>query len=91
MRYLAAGGLDSEKRLNAHLAVLSQHRDGRGRWRRFPFYYMLLALSESDLPAAVEEMRYAVPACERFLQRSPKDDVFALRQGAVVERALARC
>jgi hypothetical protein len=91
MRYLAVGGLaDSEKRLNAHIAVLSRHREGKGRWRRFPFYYTLLALSESDLPAAVEEMRYAAPACERFLRRSPKDG-FAPRRRAVVERVLARC
>jgi len=92
MRYLAVSGLtDSEKRLNAHVAVLSQHREGKGRWRRFPFYYTLLALCETDLPAAVEEMRYAAPACERFLRRSPKDGVFALRQRDVVERVLARC
>jgi len=92
MRYLAAGGLaDSEKRLNAHIAVLSQHRDGQGRWKRFPFYYTLLALCETDLPAAVEEMRYAAPACERFLRRSPKDDLFAPRRRAVVERVLTRC
>lgn len=91
MRYLAAGGLDSERRLNAHIAVLSQHRDGQGRWRRFPLYYTLLVLSETALPAAVEEMRYAAPACERVLQRAPKDDVFAPRQRAVVEKVLARC
>lgn len=91
MRYLTVGGLDSEKRLNAHIAVLSQHRDSQGRWRRFPFYYTLLALSETDLPAAVEEIRYAAPACERFLRRSPKDDLFAPRRRAVVERVLTRC
>jgi hypothetical protein len=92
MRYLAVGGLaDSEKRLNAHIAVLSQHRDGQGRWRRFPFYYTLLALSETDLPAAVEEIRYVAPACERFLQRSPKNDVFAPRRRAVLQGVLARC
>jgi hypothetical protein len=92
MRYLAVGGLaDSEKRLNTHIAVLSQHRDGKGRWRRFPFYYTLLALCETDLPAAVAEMRCAALACERFLRRSPKDDVFTLRQRAVVERVLAKC
>jgi hypothetical protein len=92
MRYLAASGLaDSEERLNAHIAVLSQHRDGKGRWRRFPFYYTLLVLSETDLPAAVGEMRYAVSACERVLRRFPKDDVFALRQRAVVEGVLAGC
>jgi hypothetical protein len=92
MRYLAVARLaDSERRLAAHVEVLSRQRDGKGRWKRFPFYYTLLALSETDLPAAVEEMRYAAPACERFLRRSPKDDVFARRQRDVVERVLARC
>lgn len=92
MRYLTVGGLDgSEKRLNAHIAVLSQHQDGKGRWRRFPFYYTLLALSETDLPAAVEEMRYAAPACEWVLRRSPRDNTFGPRQRAVMERVLARC
>jgi len=92
MRYLAVSGLaDSVERLNAHIAVLSQHREGKGRWRRFPFHYTLLALSETDLPAAAEEMRYAAQACERLLRRSPKDDVFALRQQNVLERVLARC
>jgi hypothetical protein len=92
MRYLATGGLaESEKRLGAHIAVLSQHRDGQGRWRRFPFYYTLLALSETVLPTAVEEMRYAALTCERLLRRSPKDGLFASRQRGVVERVLARC
>ena len=91
MRYLTVGGLDSEKRLNAHIAVLSQHRDSQGRWRCFPFYYTLLALSDTDLPAAVEEIRHAAPACERFLRCSPKDDVFAPRRRAVLQGVLARC
>lgn len=92
MRYLAAGALDdAESRLEAHLQVLSQHRDRRGRWKRFPFYYTLLALSEINLPAAVAEMCYAAPACERSLRRWGEDTPMVRRQKAILERALAAC
>jgi hypothetical protein len=92
MRYLAAGGLeDAEPRLDAHVEVLSRHRDGKGRWKRFPFYYTLLALCEADLPAAVEELRYAAPACERLLNRSSGNGAVSQRRRAIVQRALAAC
>jgi hypothetical protein len=92
MRYLAAGALDdAEGRLEAHLQVLAQHRDRRGRWKRFPFYYTLLALSEIDLPAAVAEMCYAAPACERSWRRWGEDTPMVRRQKAILERALAAC
>lgn len=91
MRYLAVDGLgDAERWLATQVKVLSQHRDGKGRWKRFPFYYTLLALTDIDLLAAVEELRYAAPACERVLRRSPKDDKFSSRRQAIVKRALAR-
>ena len=90
MRYLAAGALDdAEGRLEAHLQVLSQYRDGRGRWKRFPFYYTLLALSEITLPAAVAEMQYAAPACERSLRRWGTEGRFTSRQKVLLERVLA--
>ena len=90
MRYLAAGALsDAEGRLETHLQVLSLHRDGRGRWKRFPFYYTLLALSETTLPAAVAEMRYAAPACERSLRRWGTEGRFTARQKVLLERVLA--
>jgi len=91
MRYLAARALESgEQRLETHIAVLAQHRDGRGRWERFPFYYTLLTLAEVDLPAATEEMRYAAPACERVVSRLSTGDRFVQRRRAVVERVLSR-
>ena len=92
MRYLSVRrSADSERRLAEQIEVLSRHRDGKGRWRRFPFFYTLLALSEIDLRLAVEEMRYAAPACERVLRRSAKEDGFFQRRRAIVQRALARC
>jgi len=89
MRYLAAeAGAEAQERLQAHVDLLSRHRDGKGRWRRFPFYYTLLALLETGSPAAAEEMRYAAPACERLLLRDGGGP-FAARRKAILERALA--
>jgi len=91
-RHLAAGGLNRAERRLAHgLATLKTHRDGKGRWRVFPFHYTLLALTEIDLPAARREMRYAAPPCERLLKRRASGDQFDRRRRAVAERALARC
>lgn len=92
MRYLAVARLDdAERRLAAHVAVLSEHRDGKGRWVRFPFYYTLLALTEIALPSATDELQYAVPACQRALVRSSRDDRFSQRRRDIVGRAIAKC
>jgi len=92
MRYLAVGGLDeSEKRLSAHLRILTQQRDSNGQWKHFPFYYTLLALTEINLPQAIEEMRYAAPACERRLQRAANGDQISQRRRAIMQRVLSGC
>ncbi len=91
-RHLAVGGLDNGRRLlAAGVRSLKSYRSGNSRWRVFPFYYTLLVLTEIDLPSAVAEMRYAAPACERLLRRSPKDDVIEKRRRLLAERVLARC
>jgi hypothetical protein len=92
MRYLAVGGwVDAEEHLAWHLELLSQHRNGSGRWQRFPFYYTLLALTEIDLPSALKELRYAVPACERVLRRAAGHGEYARRRRVVVDEVLSRC
>ena len=73
------------------MRILKTRRDGNGRWRAFPFHYTLLALSDIELPSALAERRYAAPACERCLKRSPGDDTFAQRRRELAERILARC
>jgi hypothetical protein len=91
-RHLASGGLeDGESRLEAGMKVLKNYRDGKGRWRRFPFYYCLLAISELDLPSAIEEMRYALPVCERYLKSTHRGDGYTQRRQTLVERILAKC
>ena len=93
-RHLAVGGLqdvDHDLWLTAGMKALRAHRDGSGKWRRFPFHYTLLALSEIDHPLVIKEMRYVAPACEQYLKRSSKDDKFAARRRVLAERILDKC
>ncbi|MBE0431910.1 hypothetical protein IBX73_00440 [candidate division WOR-3 bacterium] len=91
-RHLAAGGLNkSRKRLSHGLKGLRKYRDGVGKWRRFPFYYTLLALSEIEDKQALDEMRYAAMVCERYLKRGRVKSKVITRRRALIERVLAKC
>lgn len=91
-RYLAVGGFeDVGRRLESYLRALATHRDGKGRWKQFPFYYTLLALSELDHPLAHTEKQYAAPACERMLRRTAQDDPIIQRRRALMARVLDQC
>lgn len=90
-RHLAVGGLrESKARLAAAMNVLKEHRKGDGQWKRFPFYYTLLALSEIKMPAALEEMRYAAPVLERYVKRAAADDIYEQRRHTLAERILTK-
>ncbi len=91
-RHITAGGLrGADEWLAKGMKVLKGFRDGNGRWQRFPFYYTLLALSEIDLPAARQEIRYAASVCERLLARTKPSNSITRRRIAVVERVLSKC
>ena len=81
---------DNEKRLKAGLKALEKHRDGKGRWKRFPFYYTLLAISELDFKSAIAEMKYAAPVLERVIKRNSKKDKYAERRVSLAERILEK-
>ncbi len=70
------------------LSALPEYRDGQGAWRRFPFFFTLLALSELDHPKVRDELRYARGACEKKLTRSKPGNDIASRRIAVMERVL---
>jgi len=92
-RHITAGGLrdaQPERLVERGMQALRAARLGTGRWRLFPFWYALLALSEMDLPAAMEEMRYAAPTLERALGRARQDE-YGRRRRLLAERVLARC
>jgi hypothetical protein len=85
-----AGGLSRRReRLAGGVAFLKEHRDGDGGWRRFPFHYTLLALSEMHGKSVVGEMQYAAPTLEHMLKRRGRGDRFDVRRRAVAERILA--
>lgn len=70
---------------------MEARRLGSGKWRAFPFFYAVLALTEIDLPGARVELRYAAPVLERYLRRPATDEVISRRRHGVAERALALC
>lgn len=90
-RNLLSGGLDrAEERMANGVSILREHRDGKGGWRRFPFWYTALALLEMDLESAVDELKYAHANLERAARAKPRDQVHQTRRRAIAERALAR-
>jgi hypothetical protein len=88
-RHLSVGGLTkSQERLAGGLQYLREHRDGKGRWRRFPYYYTLLALSGISGPRADREIKYVAAGLERLLKRRGSGDRYDLRRRTVAERIL---
>lgn len=95
-RHLSASGEPEDvRRIENGLAELHRYRDGAGRWKRFPFYYTLLALSEIDHPAVLAEIEYAEKVIERSLRRLLMAEPEELsrhdrRRAQVMQRALER-
>lgn len=88
-RHLLAGGLDQqEERLRKGVGqVLRAHRAGQGKWRAFPFWYTVLALTEMDLPEARAELEYAAPVLELVAQRKRPSSVYGQRRHELARRA----
>ena len=90
-RNLLAGGLDrQEERLRLGAAHLRSMRDGNGRWRKFPFWYTVLALSEMENAEAKSELKYAAPELTRAANRAAPSATYARRRHQLAGRALSR-
>jgi hypothetical protein len=63
-------------------------RDGEHQWRRFPFWYTVLALSEMDCAEARLELKYAAPALEQAASRAVPSSVHARRRYELAVRTL---
>lgn len=88
-RNLLAGGLDRhEERLRRGASHLRSMRDGEHQWRRFPFSYTVLALSEMDSLEARTELKYAAHALEREAGRAMPSAVYARRRHELAVRTL---
>ena len=90
-RNLLAGGLDrQEERLQHGALHLRSVRDGEHGWRRFPFWYTVLALSEMDGDEAKAELKYAAPLLEAAASRAVPSAVYARRRHELAGRVLNR-
>lgn len=88
-RNLLAGGLNrQEERLRRGALHLRSMRVGEHRWRKFPFWYTVLALSEMDSAEARTELKYAAPALERAASRAVPAALYARRRHGLAVRAL---
>jgi hypothetical protein len=89
-RHIAAGGFNKrERRLAEGMRRLRKGRDGKGGWKRFPFYYTLLGLTEIGPEVARPELEYAATVLRRRLARKPAPGKYARRRREVMARALA--
>src|SRR4029078_9701744 len=89
-RNLLAGGLDRrEERLQRGAQHLRSMRANEG-WRRFPFWYTVLALSEMDNAEARTELKFVAPVLERTASRPVPPALYARRRREVAVRALHR-
>jgi hypothetical protein len=88
-RNLLAGGLDrQEERLRRGASHLRSMRDGEHQWRRFPFWYTVLALSEMDSAEARTELKYAAPALQQAASHTVPSGVYARRRHELAVRTL---
>ena len=89
-RNLLAGGLDRhEERLRRGARHLRAMRDGAHQWRKFPFWYTVLALNEMDSAEARAELKYAAPALEHAANRAEPSSVYARRRHELAVRTLS--
>jgi hypothetical protein len=88
-RNLLSGGLSRrEERLRSGAVHLRSMRDGEHGWRKFPFWYTVLALSEMGTDEAKAELKYAAPALERTAARPVPSAVYARRRQELAARTL---
>lgn len=88
-RNLLSGGLDRcDERLRCGALHLRSVRDDEHGWRKFPFWYTVLALSEMDSAEARAELKHAAPALERTAVRPVGSTVYARRRHELAARTL---
>jgi hypothetical protein len=91
LRYLSLDGTENSAiRINSHLDSLASHRDGKGKWGGFPFFYTLLMLSEITLPLAVQELQYTSPVCIKLKAQNWPGDPISKRRQEIIGAVLAR-
>ena len=94
MRYLnTIKPKNTKKTLITFIELLKQYRNKMKRWEGFPFYYTLLALSEIDLIEAKNELRFALPACERMINgiENVNVNIYSQRRLDIIRQVFSQC
>jgi len=82
----------AEERLRLGMKALKQHRRGDGQWRRHPFFFTSLALTEIGAELAGEEMEYAATRWRKILPRlACSEGSVGTRRATVGRRLLELC
>jgi hypothetical protein len=87
LRYLTAADPDgSAAKITRALGILKRHRAGDGRWHKFPFFFVLLWLTELPNDLARAELTYAAG---RAAGLSTGQEHLPVRQ-KILDKVLAR-
>jgi hypothetical protein len=87
---LVEGGEGTTALLEEFLTRLSSHRDGKGKWKGFPFYFTLLVLTEIPDPFSTSELLNSASACEKLRSLNLDPDPVSKRRLEILTRALER-
>ncbi len=80
----------SKPRLQNGLEILKKQQDGKGRWKRFPFYYTAFALDEMQQDQIKHELLYIKPALERVSNRHFSNDQYGMRKEYLIKTLLCK-
>ncbi|NHJ48928.1 MAG: hypothetical protein FK733_14175 [Asgard group archaeon] len=80
-----------EEQIRTFLTLLKEHRDNKGRWDGFPFFYTLLVLKEIDLPEVISELCYAIPACEKKMIQMNNSNNYTQRRVDLIHQVYEKC
>jgi hypothetical protein len=70
------------------LKYLKSMRDGKGRWKKFPYYYTVYSLVTIDLPQAKDELRYTSLMLEKAVRMKGRRDKYSHRRQLIAQKAL---
>jgi hypothetical protein len=88
MRLLNA--LGKTERLDRMIRILSKHRDDRGGWKGFPYFFTLLALAETETETATEELNYVLDFAQSRFSRSRIEEPYSSRRAQILTQIMDR-
>jgi len=88
-RYLAADIGKNAGLLTTGIKILKSHRLGNGKWRRFPFWHTMLALSEMPAEISGSELKYSMPVLEKILSSTLRKDKFPVRRFKIAQKIVS--